>query len=100
MIIPTQDYILLTVEKKAEEKTQGGIYLPDKVSDTPQCGTVARNKIFVSGTPSTGAGAGGGLTMTEYTKGTKIYFRKWAGEPIGDYLLVHIKDIVAYEKTE
>ena len=101
MIIPTQDYILLTVEKKAEEKTQGGIYLPEKVSDIPQCGTVAQDKAIFSSNSSTEIGSGcGGMTITEYKKDTKVYFKRWAGEPIDDYLLVHIKDIVAYEKTE
>ncbi|MCK9370722.1 co-chaperone GroES [Candidatus Dojkabacteria bacterium] len=84
MLIPTKDYILLTVEKKEEEKTASGIYLPEKIADTPQYGTVV-------------LGEG-------YETGWKVFFKMWAGTPINyegvDYLLVHIKDVVAFEGGE
>ena len=84
MIVPAQDYILLTVEKK-EEVTKSGIYLPEKTADTPQCGTVAQAK-------------------EGFAKGVKVWFKRWAGEPIKydgkEYLLIHLKDVVAFEKTE
>ena len=88
-IIPTKDYILVTVEKQAEEKTASGIYLPEKTADTPQCGTVIVQC---------------DLSDFMFKKNAKIFFKMWAGTPINyngvDYLLVHIKDVVAYERGE
>lgn len=98
MIIPAQDYILLTVEKKAEEKTAGGIYLPEKTADTSQCGTVAQDKEY--DVKYFQNGNGGGKSSLVFKKGVKVWFKRWAGEPIGDYLLVHLKDIVATEEKE
>jgi chaperonin GroES len=96
MIIPAQDYILLTVEKK-EEVSKGGIILPDKTSDTPQCGTVALDKDHWTKHED------GTQVVESWAKGIKVWFKRWAGEPINyngkEYLLIHLKDIVAFEET-
>ena len=89
-IKPTKDYILLTVDKKKEEVSAGGIYLPEKASSEPQCGIVAFKEWYSSNDP--------------LHTGVKVWYKKWAGESINyngtDYLLVHIKDILAYEGGE
>lgn len=89
MIIPTKNHLLLIVESKTEKQTASGIYLPEKTADTPQCGTVIVQC---------------DLSDFMFKKNAKIFFKMWAGTPINyegvDYLLVHIKDVVAFERGE
>ena len=64
-----------------ETKTAGGIYLPEKQKDRPQKGTVISSDV------------------SEIKEGTKVLFRKYAGEPLKEdgreLKIVHIKDVIA-----
>ena len=82
MLKPTENYILLKIDKEPEEKTESGIYLPtDTKTAVHQQGEVV---------------SGG-----EFSKGTTVIFKRWAGEDISwkgkDYQIVHKTDVIAYE---
>ena len=87
MIKPLNDYVILTIEKEKDRKTDGGVYLPEEIkSDVPNKGTVID----------------GGVSGLE--PGTLVYFKMWAGDDIiyqdKTYKLVHYKDLIAKEGGE
>ena len=77
---------------EAEEKTSGGIYLPDTAKEKPQMGKVVA------------AGAGkltdaGELLKLEVKVGDKVLYGKYSGTEVTvnkeDYLIVRESDILA-----
>jgi chaperonin GroES len=77
---------------EAEEKTSGGIYLPDTAKEKPQMGKVVA------------AGAGkltdaGELLKLEVKVGDKVLYGKYSGTDVTiegkDYLIVRESDILA-----
>jgi chaperonin GroES len=77
---------------EAEEKTSGGIYLPDTAKEKPQMGKVVA------------AGAGkltdaGELLKPEVKVGDKVLYGKYSGTDVTiegkDYLIVRESDILA-----
>ena len=90
-LIPLGDRIVL-VRDAAEDKTAGGIVLPDSAKDKPQRGTVLA--------------VGDGHVKSDGTKlpltlkaGDKVLFSSYAGEEISDgdndYLLLRESDVLA-----
>ncbi len=88
---PLGDRIFLKVQA-AEEKTAGGIFLPDSAQEKPQIGEVVE------------VGAGkrnddGSRTPIEVNVGDKVLYSKYAGTEIKlgseDYVLLSEKDILA-----
>lgn len=76
MLHPIAPYLL--VQPILNKETEGGLALPDDAKSRPQMGELLED-------------AG------DLKKGTVIYFRSFAGEPIGDYLLVHGEDVIAWD---
>lgn len=77
---------------KAEEKTSGGIYLPENVKEKPQIGEVA----------AVGAGAhdqDGKLIPMVVKVGQKVMYKKWGGDEVKvgneEWKLVKQSDILA-----
>ena len=71
---PSNDYVLV-LHAKAEEKTSGGIIIPDTVKEKPQEGKVV----------AVGPGRrdrDGNRIATEVKKGDRIMFGKYAGTEI------------------
>lgn len=76
---------------KREEKTAGGIYLPDSVKEKPMEGTVI----------SVGKGARdnqGNIIPMELKSGDKIIFGKWAGTEVKidgkEFLIMKESDVM------
>jgi len=88
---PLGDRVFVKVSE-AEEKTAGGIYLPDNAKEKPQLGevvTVGDGKVNDKGE----------RTPVEVKVGDKVLYSKYAGTDIklsGDeYVLLSEKDILA-----
>ena len=88
---PLGDRVLVKVLEQ-EDKTAGGIFLPDTAREKPQLGEV------------TAVGPGrktedGNVVPTEVKVGDKVLYAKYAGTEIkiagSDYLLLTEKDILA-----
>jgi chaperonin GroES len=88
---PLGDRVFIKVSA-SEEKTAGGILLPDAAKEKPQVGEVV------------GVGSGkpkddGGHTPLEVKVGDKVLYSKYAGTDIKlggeDYVLLSEKDILA-----
>ncbi len=88
---PLGDRVFIKVSA-SEEKTAGGLYLPDAAKEKPQVGEVV------------GVGPGkrnddGGYTALEVKVGDKVLYSKYAGTDIklggDDYVLLSEKDILA-----
>ncbi len=88
---PLGDRVFIKVSA-SEEKTAGGLYLPDAAKEKPQVGEVV------------GVGPGkrnddGGYTPLEVKVGDKVLYSKYAGTDIKlggeDYVLLSEKDILA-----
>ena len=88
---PLGDRVFIKVSA-SEEKTAGGLYLPDAAKEKPQVGEVV------------GVGPGkrnddGGYTALEVKVGDKVLYSKYAGTDIKlggeDYVLLSEKDILA-----
>ena len=88
---PLGDRVLVKVLEQ-EDKTAGGIFLPDTAKEKPQLGEV------------TAVGPGrkteeGNVVPTEVNVGDKVLYAKYAGTEIkiagSDYLLLTEKDILA-----
>lgn len=88
---PLGDRVFIKVSA-SEEKTAGGILLPDAAKEKPQVGEVV------------GVGPGkakddGGYTPLEVKVGDKVLYSKYAGTDIKlggeDYVLLSEKDILA-----
>ncbi|MBL1211289.1 co-chaperone GroES [Geminocystis sp. GBBB08] len=88
---PLGDRVFVKVSE-AEEKTAGGIYLPDNAKEKPQIGevvTVGDGKVNDKGE----------RTAVEVKVGDKVLYSKYAGTDIklgtDDYVLLSEKDILA-----
>ena len=88
---PLGDRVFLKVQA-AEEKTAGGILLPDTAKEKPQIGEVV----------SVGAGSkkdDGSLIPVEVKVGDKVLYSKYAGTDLKlggeEYVLLAEKDILA-----
>ena len=77
---------------EAEEKTKGGIYLPDTAKEKPQMG-----KIIATG-PGKVSDSGEKIAM-QVKKGDKILYGKYSGTEVNfegkDYIIMHESDILA-----
>lgn len=88
---PLGDRVFIKVSA-SEEKTAGGILLPDAAKEKPQVGEVV-------GVGPGKAKDGGGHTPLEVKVGDKVLYSKYAGTDIKlggeDYVLLSEKDILA-----
>lgn len=77
---------------EAEDKTSGGIYLPDTAKEKPQMG-----KIIATG-PGKVSDSGEKIAMT-VKKGDKVLYGKYSGTEVSfegkDYIIMHESDILA-----
>ena len=87
---PLGDRVVIEVVKR-EEKTSGGIYLPDSAKEKPMEGTVV----------SVGKGsrdAQGNLIPMELKIGDRIVFGKWAGSEVKiegkEFLIMKESDVM------
>jgi chaperonin GroES len=87
---PLGDRVVVEVVKR-EEKTSGGIYLPDSAKEKPMEGKVV----------AVGKGARdaqGNLIAMELKAGDKIVFGKWAGSEVKiegkEYLIMKESDVM------
>ena len=78
---------VLIKPQEAEEKTSGGIYVPDLKKEKPQIGTVVA------------VGQGNKDEEILVQVGQKVIYRKWSGDRITetgeDLVMVEQKDILA-----
>jgi len=88
---PLGDRVFVKISE-AEEKTAGGIYLPENAKEKPQIGEVV----------SVGEGKvneNGDRTPVEVKAGDKVLYSKYAGTDVklgsDDYVLLSEKDILA-----
>ena len=90
-IKPLSDRVVIQ-PLEAEEKTSGGIYLPDTAKEKPQMG-----KIVAAG-PGKVSDAGEKIPM-EVKVGDKVLYGKYSGTDVtiegSDYLIVRESDILA-----
>jgi len=90
-LIPLGDRVLVE-RQAAEDKTSGGIVLPDNAKEKPQIGLV---QAVGEGKPD----KNGKRRPLQVKPGDKVYFTSWAGEdykPAGENLLVlREEDIMA-----
>lgn len=93
-IQPLGDRVLIK-RLEAEEKTKGGIVLPDSAKEKPQKGeviAVGKGKVLESGK----------VEPLEVKKGDKILFGKYSGNDLTyndeEYLIVREEDILAILK--
>jgi chaperonin GroES len=88
---PIGDRVLVRREE-SEEKTSGGIVLPDKAKEKPQKGTV----LEVGDGRMTKTGK---ILPLQVKKGDKVYFTSWAGDEYKadgkELLLMREEDILA-----
>ena len=94
-IRPLQDRVLLR-RMEEEEKTAGGIIIPDTAKEKPQEGEVI----------ATGRGKGredGGITPLDVSQGDHVLFGKYAGTDVTldgeDFVIAREEDILAVLKT-
>jgi chaperonin GroES len=77
---------------EAEEKTAGGIIIPDNAKEKPQKGEV------VAAGPGKIADTGEKITMT-LKKGDKVLYGKYSGTEVSiegkDYLIIRESDVLA-----
>ena len=88
---PLKDNVLIQV-LEAEDKTRGGLFLPDTAKEKPQ-----QAKVIAVGA---GRKAKGGKVITpSVKKGNKILFGKYSGTEVKiegeEYLIISEKDILA-----
>lgn len=93
-IQPLGDRVLVK-RLEAEEKTKGGIVLPDSAKEKPQKGevvAVGKGRVLESGK----------VEPLEVKKGDKVLFGKYAGNEVSykedDYLILKEEDILAIIK--
>lgn len=94
-IIPTGGHILILPDA-VEEKTAGGIYLPDTVRDTEQAAATTGTVVAIG--PSAWADLDDGHAWAEV--GDKVSYARYAGvEMVGSdgqsYTLINDNDILA-----
>ena len=83
-IQPVNDYVLIKLEEESEEKTSGGIIIPDTAKEKPKEGEV----VGIAAGASEQISIGDRVIYKEYS-GTQITYE---GE---EYLLVPASDILA-----
>lgn len=85
-VIPLDDRVLVKIEL-TEEKTKGGIYLPDTAKEKTQRGEVVE------------VGQGENIVKLGLKKGAKVIFAKYAGTEIKidneDHIILGKEDILA-----
>ena len=90
-IKPLSDRVVIE-PLEAEEKTSGGIYLPDTAKEKPQMGKV----VAVGPGKTSDAGE---LIKPEVKVGDKVLYGKYSGTDVNvggkDYLIVRESDILA-----
>ena len=90
-IKPLSDRVVLEA-LKADEKTSGGIYLPDTAKEKPQMG-----KIIATG-PGKVSDSGQKIAM-QVKKGDTILYGKYSGTEVQfegkEYIIMHESDILA-----
>lgn len=93
-IQPLGDRVLVK-RLEAEEKTKGGIVLPDSAKEKPQKGevvAVGKGRVLESGK----------VEPLEVKKGDKVLFGKYAGNEVSykedEYLILKEEDILAIVK--
>ncbi|MBM3253623.1 MAG: co-chaperone GroES [Candidatus Omnitrophica bacterium] len=93
-IKPIGDRVLIKIEE-AENKSKGGIILPDAAKERPQQGKViatGKGRVLEDGT----------VKPLEVKEGDKILFGKYSGTEVKhngeDYLLIREEDILAIIK--
>jgi chaperonin GroES len=90
-IKPLSDRVIVEA-LEAEEKTTGGIYLPDTAKEKPQMG-----KIIATG-PGKISDAGEKIAM-QVKKGDKVLYGKYSGTEVNiegkEYIIMHESDILA-----
>lgn len=82
---PLHDRVLVQRNTEAEEKTAGGIIIPDTAKEKAQLGTViavGQGKM----------GPDGKLIPLQVKKGDVVFFGKYAGTDAGDNLLIIRED--------
>ena len=88
---PLADRIII-MPLEAEEKTAGGIIIPDNAKEKPQKGEV------VAAGPGKVADNGQKITMT-LKKGDKVLYGKYSGTEVSiegkDYLIIRESDVLA-----
>jgi chaperonin GroES len=88
---PLADRIIV-MPLEAEEKTAGGIIIPDNAKEKPQKGEV------VAAGPGKIADTGEKITMT-LKKGDKVLYGKYSGTEVSiegkDYLIIRESDVLA-----
>lgn len=81
---PVNEQVLLDVEQNNEEKTQGGIIIPDSAKEKPKFAKVL---------------ALSGIENAEIAVGDMVFFKEYSGTELKfegkDYLLVPYGDILA-----
>ena len=83
-IQPVNDYVLIKLEEESEEKTSGGIIIPDTAKEKPKEGEV----VGIAAGASEQISIGDRVIYKEYS-GTQITYE---GE---EYLLIPASDILA-----
>jgi chaperonin GroES len=90
-IKPLSDRVVVEA-LEAEEKTSGGIYLPDTAKEKPQMG-----KIIAVG-PGKVSDSGEKIAL-QVKKGDKVLYGKYSGSEVQiegkDYIIMHESDILA-----
>jgi chaperonin GroES len=90
-IKPLSDRVIVEA-LEAEDKTSGGIYLPDTAKEKPQMG-----KIIATG-PGKVSDSGEKVAIT-VKKGDKVLYAKYSGTEVSfegkDYIIMHESDILA-----
>lgn len=88
-IRPLQDRILIKKMVDAEEKTTGGIFIPEMAKEKPQLGIVIAmgpGKVLANGT----------IQKSSIAVGDTIFFSKFAGTEISsEYLLIREDEALA-----
>ena len=81
-IRPLKDRVVIRYSEEQEEKTAGGIYVPDVAKEKPQKGTVEAV----------------GLEVKEVKAGNQVLFDKYSGSKIKidniEYLIVKEEDLL------
>ena len=89
-LIPKQDRIVIQIDK-VEDKSEGGIILPDSAKTRPYTANVVA--------VGPGIYQNGALIPTNIRVGSKIMFSKYAGSKVTvdneEYLIIREQDIVA-----
>lgn len=79
---------------EAEEKTPGGIFLPDQAKEAP-----TKGRVLAVGPGMPHAAAVDALVKPEVAVGAIVFFNKWAGAEIRigatKYLIARAEDILA-----